>query len=45
MSGAERSEIDAIEAEIAAEFEEAVGLAKNSREVTPEEFKQFAAAY
>jgi TPP-dependent pyruvate/acetoin dehydrogenase alpha subunit len=45
MSGAERSEIDAIEAEIAAEFEEAVGLAKSSREVTPEEFKQFAAAY
>lgn len=45
MSGAEKAEIDAIEAEIAAEFEEAVGFAKNSREVTPEEFRQFAAAY
>jgi pyruvate dehydrogenase E1 component alpha subunit len=45
MSGAEKAEIDAIEAEIAAEFEEAVGFAKNSREVTAEEFRQFAAAY
>jgi len=45
MSGAEKAEIDAIEAEIAAEFEEAVGFAKNSREVSAEEFRQFAAAY
>ena len=45
MSGAEKAEIDAIEAGIAAEFEEAVGFAKSSREVTAEEFRQFAAAY
>ena len=45
MSGVEKSEIDAIEAEIAAEFAEAVGFARNSREVSTEEFKQFAAAY
>lgn len=45
MSGVDKADIDAIEAEIAAEFAEAVDFAKDSREVTAAEFRQFVAAY
>lgn len=45
MSGVDKADIDAIEAEIAAEFAEAVDFAKASREITAAEFRQFVAAY
>ncbi len=45
MSGVDKADIDAIEAEIAAEFAEAVDFAKESREITAAEFRQFVAAY
>lgn len=45
MSGADAADIDAIEAEIAAEFAEAVGFAKDSREITAAEFSEFVAQY
>lgn len=45
MSDVDEATITAIEAEIAAEFEEAVTFSKNSGEVTPESFRAFAAEY
>jgi acetoin:2,6-dichlorophenolindophenol oxidoreductase subunit alpha len=45
MASIEQAEIDSIEAEVAAEFEEAVAFSMNSGEVTPEEFRAFAADY
>lgn len=45
MSGADAAEIAAIEAEIAAEFDAAVGFAKESREITAAEFSEFVAQY
>jgi pyruvate dehydrogenase E1 component alpha subunit len=45
MSGADKAEIEAIEAEIAAEFADAVTFAKDSREITTAEFKAFIANY
>lgn len=45
MGGVENSLIAAIEAEIGAEFEEAVNFATNSGEITPEQFKEFVADY
>lgn len=45
MSGVDKADIDAIEAEIAAEFAEAIDFAKESREITAAEFRQFVAAY
>jgi len=45
MSDISDGEIDAIEAEIAAEFEAAVEFSKNSGEVSIEDFRAFAADY
>ncbi len=45
ICGAPQAEIDAIEGEIAAEFSDAVEFARNSREITAAEFKQFVADY
>lgn len=45
MAGVSKAEIDAIEAEVAAEFADAVTFARDSREVTPAEFKDFIASY
>lgn len=45
MAGADDGEIAAIEAEIAAEYEEAVAFSTASGEVTPEAFRAFAAGY
>jgi acetoin:2,6-dichlorophenolindophenol oxidoreductase subunit alpha len=45
MGGAKAAEIAKIEAEIAAEFEEAVTFSMASAEVTPEAFRAFAATY
>jgi acetoin:2,6-dichlorophenolindophenol oxidoreductase subunit alpha len=45
MSGIEKSAIDAIEADIRQEFEDAVEFSKNSREITMAEFEEFAANY
>lgn len=45
MSGIEQSEIDAIEAEIRQEFEDAIAFSKASREITIAEFHDFVAAY
>lgn len=45
MSDVDDAAIAAIEAEIAAEFEEAVEFSKASGEVTPESFRAFAAQY
>lgn len=45
MADVDDATIDAIEAEIAAEFEAAVVFSKNSGEVTPESFRAFAADY
>lgn len=45
MAGVSDEEIAAIEAEIAAEFAEAVEFSKNSPEVTPESFREFAVGY
>jgi acetoin:2,6-dichlorophenolindophenol oxidoreductase subunit alpha len=45
MSGIEKTTIDAIEADIRQEFEDAVAFSKNSREITMSEFEEFAADY
>ncbi|MGE4253577.1 MAG: thiamine pyrophosphate-dependent enzyme, partial [Parvibaculaceae bacterium] len=45
MSGVSKAEIDEIEAEIAAEFADAVSFARDSREITPAEFREFIASY
>lgn len=45
MSDIDPSEIARIEAEVAAEFAEAVEFSARSGEVTPEEFRAFAAGY
>jgi acetoin:2,6-dichlorophenolindophenol oxidoreductase subunit alpha len=45
MSGIEASAIDAIEADIRQEFEDAVEFSKNSREITMAEFEAFAENY
>jgi pyruvate dehydrogenase E1 component alpha subunit len=45
MAGVSDEEIAAIEAEIAAEFADAVEFSKNSPEVTPESFREFAVGY
>jgi pyruvate dehydrogenase E1 component alpha subunit len=45
ICGTPKAEIEAIEGEIAAEFADAVEFAKNSREITADEFKEFVAAY
>ena len=45
MGGAKTQEIAAIEAEIAAEFEDAVEFSKASAEVTPEAFREFVVGY
>ena len=45
MSGIDKSEIEAIEAEILAEFAQAVDFSKASREITADEFKKFVAEY
>ena len=43
--GAPKAEIDGIESEIATEFSDAVDFARNSREITAQEFKDFVADY
>ncbi|MDU8946419.1 thiamine pyrophosphate-dependent dehydrogenase E1 component subunit alpha [Ovoidimarina sediminis] len=45
MADVDDAAIEAIEAEIAKEFADAVEFSKNSGEVTPEEFRAFAANY
>lgn len=45
IGGAADDEVSAIEAEIAKEFEEAVSFSMASAEITPEEFRAFAADY
>jgi acetoin:2,6-dichlorophenolindophenol oxidoreductase subunit alpha len=45
MSGIEKSVIEAIEADIRQEFEDAVEFSKNSRAITMAEFEDFAANY
>lgn len=45
MSGIEADEIEAIEAAIRQEFEDAIAFSQASREITIEEFRQFAAEY
>jgi pyruvate dehydrogenase E1 component alpha subunit len=45
MGAASDAEIAAIEAEVAREFEEAVAFAMASGEVTPAQFREFAAGY
>jgi len=45
MAGVSDNEIAAIEAEIAAEFADAVEFSKNSPEVTAESFREFAVGY
>ena len=45
MADVDDATIDAIEAEIAAEFAEAVEFSKSSGEVSPESFRAFAAEY
>jgi acetoin:2,6-dichlorophenolindophenol oxidoreductase subunit alpha len=45
MSGIDMSEVEKIEAEIAAEFEAAVEFSMNSGEVTTDEFRAFAVGY
>lgn len=45
MAGVSDDEIAAIEAEIAAEFADAVEFSKNSPEVTAESFREFAVGY
>jgi pyruvate dehydrogenase E1 component alpha subunit len=45
MADVDAATVAALEAEIAAEFAEAVEFARNSGEVTPDEFREFAAAY
>lgn len=45
MGGADDAAIEAIEAEVAAEFDAAVEFSKASAEVTPEEFRAFVAGY
>lgn len=45
MGGADDATVEAIEAEIAAEFEAAVEFSKNSGEVSTESFRAFAAQY
>jgi pyruvate dehydrogenase E1 component alpha subunit len=45
LGGAESAEVDAIEAEIKAEFEDAVEFSKASGEVSVEEFTRFVANY
>lgn len=45
MADVDDAAIEAIEAEVAAEYEAAVEFSKNSDEVTPESFRAFAAEY
>ena len=45
LGGATQSDVEAIEAEIAAEYEEAVEFSKQSGEVSVEDFTKFVANY
>lgn len=45
MAGVGQAEIDAIEAEIRQEFEDAIEFSKASREISVAEFREFAAEY